>query len=1349
MIKYILLSLAVMVAAAGFSAHAVAGVGATVPFTSYEGEAGVLGGGATVVALTSSPTTQYSSPQLEASGHAYVQLTAVGQSVTWTNTTAQSFTAINLRSCIPDAPTGGGITSTINLYVNGEFRQAFSVNSLQNYCYEGTNYNGQTDKNPADGHPRGFWNDTHAFIVGAAIGPNDTLTFQKDSTNAASFYYIDVADLENPPLPLTQPANSLSILTYGAISNNTSVDNTSAINACFTAARSQGKSAWIPPGTYSFSAIKGGLNASGITISGAGPWYSTLYRVVPNNNSQGVANMITTTSSTLQNVMLDCNASSRAGNNNNGAVNFSGTNWVVNNVWITHATSAFWCAGVNGIAENCRVLSVWSDGGNFNNVQSANGIGMNLTYSNNFVRGTGDDAMAINSVHYNVNGTTTNFYTIMSNIAYVNNTAIAPWGGKCIGIYGGVNDLVTNNLFLDTARYIGLGVMKFGVNGSDLVSATVMNNVVIRCGGNGYSQQQQAMMIGNGGDGQGVGLVANAYCSGNIISNSLYDAVGFSTGTNITFQHNTIINPGLDAIAIGPPDLGSAVMGNAIINSNAVIGLPANHFLLTNSASRYAALVPTAAANSTGGANLQTENCIEGGTDVITQNGSYASYGAVNFANVNTFVARVSSAEANGVIQIHLDSTNGALVGTCVLPATGGSQIWTNQYCQISGASGVHAVYLVFTNDSVSTASMEFFGFYSAAPVPSHHLVIGNTYSFKSLANNEYVTAANGGSSALIASSASVGATQEFKILDAGSGNIGFQSLANNDIVTADNSGSSPLIANRMSIGSWETFTEVDAGNGNVGFLANADGKYVTAPNSGAGSLIASSTSVSTAESFTPAVIATTPPTSPVLAGNPANSEIFLNWSAPATAASYNLKRSLTDGGPYTIIQPNTVSLSYADTNVSNGTLYYYVVSALNSAGESSNSTQVAIAPGVNSGIRFEGDLIVNLQSGDLNASSAVWTNHTSNTQGVGNFTALSGVNLNVAPQTWNGQTVSALFVNASGNNSAQSALVTPAEIASNGAVSVESWIYPVDVNATSCYFNYGYQGGSSSPMNEREFNCDTSGHGIISGNFGNLDTSWGTKIPVAGAWHHVAITYNGSTLLAYLDGSLAVTHAIGTRLATVPTLMQVGSAIAGTGVNGGNDPFHGYIACVRVESGVLTSGDVAANYASGLLATPVASTPAGLVATAGDGQVALMWSPSGNATNYNVKRSMTVNGTYTLIATNWTKTSFTNTGLANGTTYYFTVSATNSAGGSADSAAVNAEPISKVSPQVNLVAANGQLQLAWPQDHLGWMLQVQTNSLGMGLNTNWVTVSGSDAVNQMTFPVTTNGSSFFRLVSP
>src|SRR5260370_7030514 len=63
---------AIMLLCIGNKASAI--VGATTPFTSLEAEAGALGGGATVVSLTSAPTTPYSSPALEASGHPYVQL---------------------------------------------------------------------------------------------------------------------------------------------------------------------------------------------------------------------------------------------------------------------------------------------------------------------------------------------------------------------------------------------------------------------------------------------------------------------------------------------------------------------------------------------------------------------------------------------------------------------------------------------------------------------------------------------------------------------------------------------------------------------------------------------------------------------------------------------------------------------------------------------------------------------------------------------------------------------------------------------------------------------------------------------------------------------------------------------------------------------------------------------------------------------------------------------------------------------------------------------------------------------------------------------------------------------------
>lgn len=59
-------------------------------------------------------------------------------------------------------------------------------------------------------------------------------------------------------------------------------------------------------------------------------------------------------------------------------------------------------------------------------------------------------------------------------------------------------------------------------------------------------------------------------------------------------------------------------------------------------------------------------------------------------------------------------------------------------------------------------------------------------------------------------------------------------------------------------------------------------------------------------------------------------------------------------------------------------------------------------------------------------------------------------------------------------------------------------------------------------------------------------------------------------------------------------------------------------------------------------------------------------------------------------------------------------------------------------------------LQLSWPSDHIGWRLETQTNTLAVGLRTNWFTVSGSAATNQVSLPVNSaNGSVFFRLVYP
>jgi len=88
-----------------------------------------------------------------------------------------------------------------------------------------------------------------------------------------------------------------------------------------------------------------------------------------------------------------------------------------------------------------------------------------------------------------------------------------------------------------------------------------------------------------------------------------------------------------------------------------------------------------------------------------------------------------------------------------------------------------------------------------------------------------------------------------------------------------------------------------------------------------------------------------TPPAAPVITSVLTNfGTVSLTWSASATATSYNVKRSTSLGGPFTTLA-NTTGTTYTDTSVVNGTIYYYVVSALNAGGEGPNSVAVLAQP--------------------------------------------------------------------------------------------------------------------------------------------------------------------------------------------------------------------------------------------------------------------------------------------------------------------------------------------------------------------------------------------------------------------
>jgi len=113
----------------------------------------------------------------------------------------------------------------------------------------------------------------------------------------------------------------------------------------------------------------------------------------------------------------------------------------------------------------------------------------------------------------------------------------------------------------------------------------------------------------------------------------------------------------------------------------------------------------------------------------------------------------------------------------------------------------------------------------------------------------------------------------------------------------------------------------------------------------------ASSSPTGTAETFSSigmlfrAVNSTTPsPAAPtaVSAAPISASQINLSWTGSTGATGYAVKRSTSAGGPYTKVATGVPATSYSDTGLTAATLYYYVVSATNSGGESLNSTEAS-----------------------------------------------------------------------------------------------------------------------------------------------------------------------------------------------------------------------------------------------------------------------------------------------------------------------------------------------------------------------------------------------------------------------
>ncbi|MGO8673422.1 MAG: malectin domain-containing carbohydrate-binding protein [Capsulimonadaceae bacterium] len=461
-----------------------------------------------------------------------------------------------------------------------------------------------------------------------------------------------------------------------------------------------------------------------------------------------------------------------------------------------------------------------------------------------------------------------------------------------------------------------------------------------------------------------------------------------------------------------------------------------------------------------------------------------------------------------------------------------------------------------------------------------------------------------------------------------------------------------------------------------------------------------------------------TTPSAPsgLTASTASSTQINLAWTASGTSGvTYNVYRGdypYFVSGIATRIASGVSADTYDDTAVpSPGTTYYYRVTAINSGGESTRSN-VASATSTNP----SSGLIIAIDSGSTVAE--------------GSF---------VVDTDWGGTTYTA---------------VTTATITTSGVTNPA----PMAVYQTERYYTPTYWIGGLTPgatytvrlhnsenywtaAGDREFNVFINGTEVLT-NFDIFAAAGGEDIANIQQFN---VTPNalGQIVIAFTLGAedSATIKGIAIDYVSAPAILAPAvNATAGNGsvsltwpavsgatsynINRGTAS----LGEANIKTGVTTASYSDTSVTNGVtyyytvnsvgspgtsaqsvevFATPISSatgsapaTPTGVTATASSGQVIVNWTASSGATSYNLFRSTTSGGEgTTAYATGITGTSYTNTGLTNGTTYYYTVDALNSYGSSAQSTQVSGTPSSGIpAAPTGLTATpgNAQIALAW-----------------------------------------------------
>lgn len=442
------------------------GRGANMPYDMYEAEDGATGGGASVVG----PNRNIGDIAGEASGRKAVTLNSTGSYVQFT--TKASTNTLVVRFSIPDAPGGGGIDSTLNVYVNGSFAKAIQLTSKYAWLY-GNETN--PDNSPSSGGPRHIYDEAN-MMFDTTIPAGSTIKLQKDAANTTN-YAIDFINLEQVAL-IANPNPAKYVVPAGF----THQDVQNALDKFRMDTTGTLEGVYLPAGTYSTS-NKFQVYGKPVKIVGAGPWYTRFTAPANQDNTDiGFRAEATANGSTFSGFAYFGNYKSRI--DGPGKVfDFSNVaNMTIDNIWTEHQVCMYWGANTDYMTiKNSRIRNTFADG-----INMTNGSTNNLV-SNIEARATGDDSFALFSA-IDAGGADEK-----DNI-FENLTSILTWRAAGLAVYGGYGNTFRNIYIADTLCYSGITIssLDFGypMNGFGASPTTNLQNIsVVRSGGHFWGQQ--------------------------------------------------------------------------------------------------------------------------------------------------------------------------------------------------------------------------------------------------------------------------------------------------------------------------------------------------------------------------------------------------------------------------------------------------------------------------------------------------------------------------------------------------------------------------------------------------------------------------------------------------------------------------------------------------------------------------------------------------------------------------------------------------------------------------------------------------------------------------------------------